>query len=488
MGAILKLVRDNRYVYLRGELSKRAAKIIDDATSYKVQGYFWSAAFKSKVWDGKEHLFKFSVRRGDYRAPAGCFDDIVEALDSAGVRHEVEDIRKPPPVVDYTWNGEVEPRPYQKQAAVSIKRHGYGIVKMPIRSGKTKTAAVICMLLKTTALFIVPSAMLLEQTVKSLQECFQDHVGSCQMIGPAPKPGEPDNRKRDWNPNGVNVVTIQMLGYLKRTKDPLYYKITHGCGLAVFDECHHLTASEWRDIMMEINAYYRVGLSATAFPEDHREQERGVIWLKACCGPIRIDIPTSELIEGGFLIAPTIHLYRVRSPDGLQTWGWSKRLADECIWENVQRNGAICRIARAHARDGLRVLIVSRRKEQVAALMAELGERQANFIVGGVMKSTRAKRVREFVERKRPILVGTVFGEGVDIPEIDVVINAEGGRDIKATVQRLRNLTPSAGKTDAIVVDFMDLTNPYFTKHARERLAVYKSEAAFKFKIMDEVI
>jgi len=76
-------------------------------------------------------------------------------------------------------------------------------------------------------------------------------------------------------------------------------------------------------------------------------------------------------------------------------------------------------------------------------------------------------------------LIGTVFKEGVDIPEIEVVINAEGGKDAKMTVQKMRNLTPHHGKTEAIYVDFYDMMNPYFETHSKARLAEYKAEPAF---------
>jgi superfamily II DNA or RNA helicase len=105
-------------------------------------------------------------------------------------------------------------------------------------------------------------------------------------------------------------------------------------------------------------------------------------------------------------------------------------------------------------------------------------------ITGNDDNDTRQRRVKAFVKGDTGVLVGTVFGEGVDIPEIECVINAEGGRDVKATVQRMRNLTPSAGKTEAVFIDFIDVTNSYFAEHTAERIASYRSESAFDIKIV----
>ena len=83
------------------------------------------------------------------------------------------------------------------------------------------------------------------------------------------------------------------------------------------------------------------------------------------------------------------------------------------------------------------------------------------------------------VEGEYNVIVGSVIGEGVVIPTIEVVINAEGGKDIKNTIQRQRNLTISEGKKEAVLIDFMDEMNKIFRKHSKERLDVYQEEDAF---------
>ena len=82
------------------------------------------------------------------------------------------------------------------------------------------------------------------------------------------------------------------------------------------------------------------------------------------------------------------------------------------------------------------------------------------------------------------MLLGTVFAEGVDIPEVEVVINAEGGRDAKATMQRMRNMTVAEGKNRALLIDFMDEFNPYLQKHSMERLKVYRSIPEFNVEVI----
>jgi len=66
---------------------------------------------------------------------------------------------------------------------------------------------------------------------------------------------------------------------------------------------------------------------------------------------------------------------------------------------------------------------------------------------------------------------------------VAAVVNAEGGKDVKRTIQRMRNLTPCDGKTEAVFVDFIDQTNPYLAEHSLARLQTYRSEPAFRLEI-----
>jgi hypothetical protein len=49
----------------------------------------------------------------------------------------------------------------------------------------------------------------------------------------------------------------------------------------------------------------------------------------------------------------------------------------------------------------------------------------------------------------------------------------------------MRNMTPATGKTKAVFIDIMDITNKHFAKHSSERLKIYKEEPAFDIKIIE---
>jgi len=252
----------------------------------------------------------------------------------------------------------------------------------------------------------------------------------------------------------------------------------------VVHNCHHLSSDEWRKVVRESDAPYKIGLSATAFVDREEEAELGVIWLRACTGEVLVDLSCSDLIRQGYLVRPEIRVHAIREPD-LRRRGWSTKLHRDAIYRNEHRNRKIAELACGHAAAGRRTVVVTSRLEQVGAITRLLGQTRVRFarVVGQTPQSTRDRQVSRLRRGELDALVGTVLDEGVDIPEVDAVVNAEGGADDKTTYQRLRCLTPHPGKARAYVDDFVDLTHPYFAAHSLKRLAVYRSEPEFRVAV-----
>jgi superfamily II DNA or RNA helicase len=477
----MRIVMDNRYVYLE-DAPLKLTQYVARETSYLVKGYQFMDSFVSGYWDGRKKLL--SVQRDRrVRAPVGLVQEIVDLVVKDGEPHEIVDLRTwPKPYLKFgqVWD---RLRPYQQEAVDaatkprgSLGTIGRGIIKMPPRSGKTFTAASIIARLGVKTLFVVPATTLLYQARNALAEALEVEIGIA---------GDGEYLERD-----VTVATVQTLCEWRNgaTKaDPSrkeYVDLVLGAQLVIFDECHHLTADQWRLVVQDSPAPYKLGLSATAFLDHKNECELGVIWLRASTGDILVDFPVSDLIEMGYLVRPEIRLYTISSPD-LTSKRWSHALHKAGILLNKTRNTKIVEVTKELANDGMRIVVISNRIEQVDELcrlfdLVGLPYRRA---IGETQQPEREDAVAALVSKHVSVLIGTVFGEGVDIPEVDAVVVAEGGAGIKQTYQRLRCLTPHVGKDRAVVIDFVDLTHSSFARHSVERIAVYRSERAFNIRV-----
>jgi superfamily II DNA or RNA helicase len=476
-----KIILDvkNQYTTIIGA-TRETIRTLQNVTSFLVSGAYFSRAFRERRWDGRKKLLKYSDSLG-YFFPTGLLQDVIDQLKKSEIKFDLKLNKrrsKPTEATYYAWNSKIKLRPYQLKAFRTICKgpyrenpfYGSGILKMPIRSGKTKTVAHIICHLAVRSLVIVPSKLLLYQTQKALSEALLCDVG---IIGDS-----------QWDERNVTVATAQTLSSARMGKEQRFADLVSRFDCVVFDEAHHLTAETWHDTMMAFDAPYKIGLSATAFPSHEREWEKGAIWLKACCGNIRVDIDTSELIKFGYLLGPQVLIYKIKKPKNLFEDGWSKELRNAAIYENKFRNKLITKISKKYSDKNLLTLVVTNRLNQVRLLSRLFEKNKILFhtITSEDNAQTRIDKIKSFTDRHVTALIGTVLSEGIDIPEIDVVINAEGGSNIKSTIQRMRNLTISEGKKEAIVVDFADLTNPYFARHSKERISVYKSEKAFRVR------
>lgn len=410
-------------------------------------------------WDGRAHALEWSRKYGAWTLPAGLLDVVQAHLPHLTV---LDQRRRPQERQRFEWTGPT-PRGYQIEAVMSVLEANppRGLLELPIRSGKTLIAGRIIRKLGWRTVFVVETDMLLRQSARALSE----DLGGIKigMIGGG-----------NWNPDWITVATIQTLTKRVEAAEALLAKTD----LLIVDEIHHMKATKWRGPIMRCDAWAKIGLSATIF----RTEGLG-IWLRACCGSKLYETPIQRLIDEGYLIAPVVLIYPTPHTPGAGQIDQRdyRRAYKELVVTNPLRNAMIADLAEDGARHGMRVLVDTGRVEQLKILVKMLETRGvAVSEIWGQTPGPRRDRIMEkFRRADTQVVVGTVLGEGVDIPELEMVINAEGLKSKIATIQRLRNLTIYDNKDRAVVVDFKDDQHPHLRRHSRDRLEVYRDYMRF---------
>jgi len=187
--------------------------------------------------------------------------------------------------------------------------------------------------------------------------------------------------------------------------------------------CHHLEAPAWRSVLLRSDARYKLGLSATISVSRLRPAETSSIWLKAVTGPILSRISMARLIAEGHIMKPRILIYPVRHDQG-ENWSY-QRAYKSLVEESELRNGAIADLAEDAVRRGLRVLVDTGRIAQMNRITEMLRARgvKVEKMSGRTPARSRWDIIRRLQAGSMSAIVGTVLGEGVDIPELEVVIN-----------------------------------------------------------------
>jgi superfamily II DNA or RNA helicase len=262
------------------------------------------------------------------------------------------------------------------------------------------------------------------------------------------------------------------------------------------DECHHVAADTFYDVLNTIPAYFRFGLSGT--PLDRADGAD--MKLLACTGPVLYDVPNKLLVERGISVPPYVEMIKIQQPVIPAKGVTFQSVESQAITENPHLNEAVAAKAIEHAIAGKQVLILTEKKKQAKTVLglingadtctndwgAQLKKTQGHklvteFLSGADDGDAREEVLARYKARAVHIIIATtIFDEGIDVPNIDVLILAAGGKGRIRLLQRVgRGLRTGQGKDRLLVVDFANFCHPWLLKHSLTRLQTYKNEDCF---------
>jgi superfamily II DNA or RNA helicase len=189
----------------------------------------------------------------------------------------------------------------------------------------------------------------------------------------------------------------------------------------------------------------------------------------------------------GYLIRPTIIMVGIHEPK-IEVGGSYATVYNRLIVHNDYRNAKIVEKVNEAIGQGMRTLVTTSKSLEHIEILDELLRREGYSVAvltGATTASERKRLVNAYKKGKVDVLLGTVLGEGVDIPEVECVVNAEGGKSDIRTMQRFRNLTTAPGKTRAVMYDFTDWTHKYLARHSLARFRAYRANEMFKIVVED---
>ncbi|MDY0289914.1 MAG: helicase-associated domain-containing protein [Sphaerochaeta sp.] len=306
-------------------------------------------------------------------------------------------------------------RAYQKQAAQALLGDlgpgcGYGTIVLPCGSGKTVVGMQIMSMLETKTLIVTTNIAAVHQ--------WQDEILDKTDLT-REQVGEYTGEKKD--PREVTVCTYQVLTYRPDKEGPFPHLelLTKGeWGLIIYDEVHMLPAPVFK-VTAELQAVYRVGLTATLIREDGREDE-----VFSLVGPKRFDVPWNELQQQGFIAEAFCHEIRVDLPTELEIpyAVGNKREKFRMASENPLKLDVVRALVERHPDDF--ILIIGQYISQLETIAAMFA---LPIITGSTPNAKREELYRQFKEGDIHILVvSKVANFAIDLPDASVAIQVSG--------------------------------------------------------------
>lgn len=334
-------------------------------------------------------------------------------------------------------------RDYQQRAVEDVIAaiHERPVLVLPTGGGKTRVAVEIIQRLGLRTLFLAHLRELIEQAANALRENGADSVGIVMA-------GHPSNQAAQ-----VQVASINTL--VRRQIEPP--------GLIVLDECHHAKASTYESILARYPGALRLGLTATPFRGDRRG-------LGDLFGRIVVGAYADELVASGVLIEPVV--YAPGNPDLSGVHIRKGEFVQTDLSKAMQKPKIVGDVVATWRQHGFRP-DGSPRRTVVFSVNVEHSRRnveafnqaritapdgtpvRAEHLDGGHAKGARKATLHRWRSGWTTIVSNcALFGEGFDLPDLEVAIDTAPTMPVGKHLQRIgRIVRSSSGKTGAIYLD-----------------------------------
>lgn len=421
---------------------------------YRAQAMRLSTYDKSRIISCGEDC------RNHIAVPRGCLDEILELLKEHGIKSELLDERFSGKPISARFKGEL--RDLQKEAVSELMKHDMGVLSATTAFGKTVVAVWMIAKRKTNTLVLVHRKQLMDQWKTQLSLFLDLPPKSIGTIGGGKS-----------KPTGI--VDIAMIQTLHREGEvkPVVAEYGH----VIIDECHHVSAFSFEQVLKQVKAKYVLGLTATPVRKDGHHP---IITMQ--CGPIRFKTTARDQksqTQVQHVVLPRYTSFKLSETD-------QKRTIQEiygALTSDEKRNDLIFDDLLCALEAGRSPLVLTERKEHLEYLEHRLKGFAKNVIVlqGGMGKKQRdgaASKIAVLPDSEERVILATgrYIGEGFDDSRLDtlfLVIPISWKGTLQQYVGRLHR--SHDGKNLIQVYDYVDDQVPMLRKMFERRLRGYKA-------------
>ncbi len=401
--------------------------------------------------------------------PRGCIDKIRDICKSSKVKLMLTDKREIGSTTNYSFIGELNEK--QEKAKRQLLLHDMGVLSAATGFGKTVISAKIISELKTNVLIIVNRTNLLQQWREKLSYFLQI---------PKKEIGQMGGGKEKLN-GKLDIASFQSL-YKKENLN----QIVKDYGLVIVDECHHVAAFSFENVLKNIRAKYVYGLTATPTRKDGWHK---IIYMQ--CGDVRCRVYNKDTKNNKKVIVRKTN-YQYTHLEEMEHISFSEILND--MSHNEPRNHIILQDVKDSIEEGRIPIVLTERLEHLSILKQKLDELKIPVVIyKGNMGKKKTKEMQEVIEeadkKHQPRIIlatSSSIGEGFDDKRLDTLFLTMPvswkGRIIQYVGRLHRN---EENKKHLVVYDYLDnmrtLERMYYKRIKGYKTSGYEIESYYHF-------
>ncbi|MBU4477535.1 MAG: DEAD/DEAH box helicase family protein [Candidatus Omnitrophica bacterium] len=414
---------DMLYINKEG-FSSRALNALKRLSAFRNPEFYKAQAMRMPTYNKPRVISCFEDKNNYLCLPRGCEGDINVLLNEYAVEMCWDDQTNRGRDIKVEFKGVL--REEQQEAVDELLKFDNGILSATTAFGKTVIAAKLIAERKVNTLILVHRQQLLLQWIVRLLEFL---IIDEKLPVPEKKRGRKKKQSvigrlgggKDSLSGIIDIAIMQSLNDAGEVKE-----IVKNYGMAIVDECHHIPAFSFEQILKKVNAKYVYGLTATPVRQDGHHP---ILFMH--CGPIRYKVDARKQAEQrpfehyviprftGFRIAASDdttlsiqELYAEMAVDEMR----NQLLVDDVI--NSYENGRNCLVLTGRtAHVELLAKKLAMKIPDVIVLRGGLGAKETNDLLGRIAAMPQDKQLTI-------VATGTFIGEGFDAPRLDTLFLA----------------------------------------------------------------
>lgn len=447
----------------RSELTLETVQFLKEKLNFLSTEYLTMKRLGKSVYKIQKYFKLIEESRENIFLPRGFLNQLVFFLESNKIQYSIE--YEYPEIEELELKSLILLTPSQDDALKKSLRQTQGVIVAPPGSGKTMIGMEIIVQRKLPALILVHRKQLLDQWVERIQTYLNI---------PKLKVGIFSGIKKKIGKE-ITVALLQSLARYKNISD-----LTNKFGTIIVDECHHIPAKTFREVIANLDSQYLYGLTATP-KRKHNDEQLIFVYI----GDIIAEMKSDEVEETDDLKRKTTKkpavIIKETSLELPFQWKTDRfQLLTKIISFDTARNKLITEDILGQVSAGNKTLVLSERKEHLEILALYLkGKCETITISGDDSTSQRTSKLKQIHDGHYQVIISTgqFFGEGLDIKDISTLILAFPFSFEGKLIQYIGRLLHSTNPK--FVFDYRDKNVTFLERQFKQRNRYYKNNLDF---------
>jgi superfamily II DNA or RNA helicase len=478
----IEIVKANMLFIPKVGIGHKALNYLKRLAAFKNPEFYKAQAMRLAIKRNMSRIINCSDETEEYLClPIGCEDEIKDLLKELKVEVQFIDRTNNGNKIDVEFNGEL--RDEQSVAVEKLLKHDIGVLSGTTAFGKTIVAIKMIVERKVNTLILVNKVSLVAQWKNRLMEFLNiNEALSAEDENDKKKRGRKKDRSiigqigagKD-SPSGIiDIAVMQSLNRKGEVKD--YVK---NYGMLIIDECHHVSAFSFEEILKKNNSKYILGLTATPARKDGHHP---IIFMQ--CGPIRYKDDAKKQAEKRpfeHYIIPRFTSLKVPIHKDEKDVS-VQELYSEIVTNEIRNQLIVMDVINSY-KNSRNCVVLTERTAHVENIAKMLKEKINDVIclTGGMNAKESRETMKQIADtpKDKPLVLvatGKYIGEGFDEPRLDTLFLAMP-ISWKGTLQqyagRLHRLFET--KKEVQIYDYVDIHVKMLEKMYNRRLYGYAS-------------